>query len=124
MKRRVRKAWRQFRYPAGIHAWRWRFLGLWLVVFTVIVAWSLNSQRQQTRERTTANRAQIRILRRGLDEACHATTAQLGAIAVMILYISGGPDARSYRATSAVNALEGYVTDLGQMTACDQITRP
>lgn len=38
------RKWKQIRYPTGVHGWRWRFLGLWLVVFTLIVSWSLHRQ--------------------------------------------------------------------------------
>lgn len=44
---RVREAWRRFRYPTQLHAWRWRLLGLWVIVFTVLVGLALQRQSSQ-----------------------------------------------------------------------------
>jgi hypothetical protein len=44
MKRWLRRRWRGFRYAPRPHGWRWRFLGLWVVIFTVLVAVALQRQ--------------------------------------------------------------------------------
>jgi hypothetical protein len=33
----------RFLRPGGFHAWRWRFVILWIVVFSVVIGWSVRT---------------------------------------------------------------------------------
>jgi hypothetical protein len=57
---KMSKFWQWFRYPTGTHEWRWRFLGIWIIFFTIIVAWTLNqlgNQSDRGIDLATKNRA-------------------------------------------------------------------
>ncbi len=33
--------WKRIRYPEGFHAHRWRFVATWIILFSLLTAWSL-----------------------------------------------------------------------------------
>lgn len=40
----MQRAWKRFRHPTGVHPWRWRFLWVWILVFSVLVGWAFHVQ--------------------------------------------------------------------------------
>jgi hypothetical protein len=46
----LRSAWDWARHPDGFHANRWRFVATWIIVFSLIVAWSLKAVGNESAE--------------------------------------------------------------------------
>lgn len=45
----IQRFWDWFWHPPGTHAIRWRTTATWIVIFTILVAWSLQLQRNESR---------------------------------------------------------------------------
>jgi hypothetical protein len=119
------------RLRSGVHAWRWRGLTVWIAVFSLLVAYSLQVQRDESRrndhQQQVANRAQQRQLndaRHALSELCRANSTELGIVSALILYVQSDPHPRSYRVRSTLAILAGQGIKLGQQTACEEIRQP
>ena len=48
VRRRCREWWQAFWNPEAFHAWRWRAVAAWIIVFTLVVAWSLQAGRNES----------------------------------------------------------------------------
>jgi heme exporter protein D len=128
---RLAAVWRRFRYPDGFHTWRWRAVAVWLVAFTVLVAYSLQVQRDESRrndrQQQAANVAQQRQInndRHVLTELCRANSTELGIVSALILYVQSDPHPQSYRVRSTLAILAGQGVKLGQQTACEDVSHP
>lgn len=83
-----------------------------------------HSEHTHASKQAQINKAQIKILRNALGEACHATTVLYGITSALILYYQAEPKPNSYRVRKLVDVLAGYGIDLGSLTACKNIARP
>ena len=42
--------WKRIRYPEGFHAHRWRFVATWIILFSLLTAWSLRALGNESTE--------------------------------------------------------------------------
>jgi len=77
------RCWNYIVHPKGIHPWRWRFLALWVVSFTLIVSWAVG-QNGKAREDLcqTKKNAQTQIVaqRQYLADLKHGVRTPISGI--------------------------------------------
>jgi len=91
-----------------------------LVFALILLNWRRDSDR--TVKQVKANKAQIATLRNALAEACHASTIQYGITVSLLYYMRSAPPVPQSK--EITDALDGYASDLLQLTTCHRIEKP
>jgi hypothetical protein len=65
-----------------------------------------------------------RRIRHALAEVCHAQTITFGILNAVVVYFINQYPHPNENVRTIIQTLTGYARDLGQMTACENITRP
>ena len=95
---------RKFLKPEGFQAWRWRALLVWIVFFSVVVAWDLKYQRDHftdTQDRfcvitasfITSNIALTKVLADAIEIQTAARRQQNAALETLQVILGIGPEA-------------------------------
>lgn len=64
-----RRWWYNWTHPTGLYPWRWRMLTLWIIVFSLFVAWTVQGVRNSSQH----NRSRIVDIQQSRLNSCRTT---------------------------------------------------